>query len=161
MFEIRPAQVSDLKRLHEIEVECFGAEGVTPQQLNWILEKQGENPVIFISVATDPEKSDQVKDLLGFICWKSQTIENGQHFEILDLGVSKLYRREGVAQELIMYLLARAKAEKFLGIVVYLSEGNPPARALYEKLGFQTQRVMKAYYQDGTNALLMVLATSA
>lgn len=154
MFIIRPAESADLKKIHEIELECFGQEGVTLDQLTWIIDKQGENPVIRINVAMDDQDP---KTMLGFICWKSQATQENPHFEILDLGVSKLYRREGAAQAMIENLIGLARETKHLGVVVYLSEGNPPARAMYEKLGFKVQREMKGYYQSGETALLMVL----
>jgi ribosomal-protein-alanine N-acetyltransferase len=153
MFKIRPAQLTDLGKIHEIELECFGKEGVSLDQLTWILDKQGDDPVIHLNVAMDDEDPST---MLGFICWKSQATKENPHFEILDLGVAKLYRREGAAQALIENLIEHAREKNHLGLVVYLSEGNPPALAMYEKLGFKVQKVMKAYYQNGENALLMV-----
>jgi len=153
MFKIRSAESRDLQKIHEIEQECFGNEGVTLDQLTWILDKQGENPVIMINVAMDDVDSDT---MLGFIVWKAQAQVDNPHFEILDLGVSKLYRREGAAQALVENLVEIARDKKHLGLVVYLSEGNPSALSMYEKIGFKVQRVMKAYYQNGENALLLV-----
>lgn len=153
MFKIRTAESRDLQKIHEIERECFGNEGVTLDQLTWILDKQGENPVIMINVAMDDVETDT---MLGFIVWKEQAQADNPHFEILDLGVSKLYRREGAAHALVENLVEIARDKKRLGLVVYLSEGNPSALSMYEKIGFKVQRVMKAYYQSGENALLLV-----
>jgi ribosomal-protein-alanine N-acetyltransferase len=35
-------------------------------------------------------------------------------------------------------------------------EGNDPARTLYENFGFQTLRRVRNYYDDGTDAFVMV-----
>lgn len=154
MFQVKPAQISDLEKIHQIETECFGSQGVNIHQLRWILEKQGEKPVIFLNVAVEDEDP---KSILGFICWKSNPGEGAPHYEILDLAIAKLFRREGAAQALVKDLVARAKTENHLGVVCYLSEGNPEAYSLYEKLGFVVQKVIPKYYQDGTSAFLLAI----
>lgn len=151
MVNVRLATAADLKAIHKIEMECFGDQGVTLDQLRWILEKQGDSPVLFLALATDEE--DQAP--MGFICWKVAKTEGAPHFEILDLAVAKLYRREGVAEALLQDLIQRARDGSYLGLSCYLSEGNPPAMAFYEKNGFVVQQLIQKYYSDGSSAYLL------
>ena len=46
-----------------------------------------------------------------------------------------------------------------IGLMVKVT--NAPARAFYEKYGFEKKRVVRAYYEDGSDGVLMGRAVAA
>lgn len=69
-------------------------------------------------------------------------------------------RREGLASRLIKVLAKQAGQRGIGRIGLEVSEGNQQARALYRKLGFQTDHCRLNYYRDGSAAYLMSRNTS-
>lgn len=135
MIQTRAADLTDLQEIHRIEMECFGSTGVPISQLQWLLEKQGENPSLFIAVAFESENSE----LKGFICWKSVKDSVRNHFEILDLGVGKTFRDQGVENVLIEHISEVAKLSKAQGLTVMVPGANLGAMQFYARVGFFPQ----------------------
>jgi [ribosomal protein S18]-alanine N-acetyltransferase len=66
------------------------------------------------------------------------------------------YRRNGIAQALVQYLIDYAIKRNGEFITLEVREGNAPAIALYSKMGFQPVGVRPDFYADPKeNALLM------
>lgn len=77
--------------------------------------------------------------------------------EIVTLAVSPAARRQGQARALIA---AARELLGSLGVVSFFLEvarGNDAARALYDGLGFEAVGLRKAYYADGSDAVVMRL----
>lgn len=77
--------------------------------------------------------------------------------EIVTLAVSPAARRQGQARALIA---AARELLTGLGVASFFLEvarGNKPARALYDGLGFEAVGLRKAYYADGSDAVVMRL----
>lgn len=79
---------------------------------------------------------------------------------IATFAVDPAYRRQGIAQKLLVHTLIdglKSGGEKgFLEV----REGNLPARRLYEKFGFEDVGIRNKYYKDnGENAVMMNLET--
>lgn len=128
--------MTDLDEIHRIEVECFGRTGVPLSQLQWLLEKQGAEPSLFIAVALGSEDSK----LKGFICWKQVKDTARNHLEIMDLGVGKIFRDQGVEDVLIDHLTQVAKIVKAQGLTVMVPAANIGAMQFYAKVGFFPQQ---------------------
>lgn len=75
--------------------------------------------------------------------------------EILTLVTAPSARRTGLARRLVEAALARAGERGVARILLDVSETNRAARALYAGLGFETDGLRKAYYADGSDALLL------
>jgi len=73
--------------------------------------------------------------------------------ELLRLAVAPAERRQGLARRLLEdsgVFLAQAGVET---LFLEVRDSNLPARALYEAMGWRFQRLRKAYYPDGEDAL--------
>ncbi|MEM1104938.1 MAG: GNAT family N-acetyltransferase [Pseudomonadota bacterium] len=75
--------------------------------------------------------------------------------DIHDVFVDPGRRRRGYGRDLVLAIAGHANARGIARIGLDVSEANRPARALYEKLGFQVDRVRQGYYRDGSSALVM------
>lgn len=67
--------------------------------------------------------------------------------EILTLGVSKPYQRNGVARRLIDALARAARNAEAKRLFLDVADDNIPALVLYSRLGFKEAGRRKAYYQ--------------
>jgi ribosomal-protein-alanine N-acetyltransferase len=75
--------------------------------------------------------------------------------EILTLGVAEAARRQGVGNALLRAAMARAAASGAYSMFLEVSVTNQPARSLYAAAGFSQIGTRRAYYDDGTDALVM------
>lgn len=66
--------------------------------------------------------------------------------ELLRIGVSPEYRRQGVGQVLLEHMDYFVLENGIYSVWLEVRESNEPARALYEKSGFVTQGCRKKYY---------------
>ncbi|MFT8718340.1 ribosomal protein S18-alanine N-acetyltransferase [Acetobacter sp.] len=94
---------------------------------------------------------------VGFVLARSVADEA----EILTLAVSPSCQRRGVARALmekLMTLLAERETER---LFLEVSVNNCPARALYTACGFTCAGTRKRYYEDGSDAEVMVREISS
>ena len=66
--------------------------------------------------------------------------------ELLRIGVSPEYRRQGVGQVLLDHMDYFVLENGIYSVWLEVRESNEPARALYDKSGFVTQGCRKKYY---------------
>ena len=139
-MHIRPMRASDLDTVLEIEQLSF----VSP----WSWDSFKQELVKSYGLCYIAEKDEQV---VGYaIAWR---IEDELH--IANVAVHPDYRRRGIGQSLINFLLEGNKSVPWTGLEV--RRGNTAARALYKKLGFQEVGIRRNYYEaEGEDAVLMV-----
>ncbi len=76
--------------------------------------------------------------------------------EILNIAVSKKFRRMGIAEKMIEFACVKAKKACCEQLMLEVRESNTPARNLYEKMGFYPVGIRKKYYREPTeDAILM------
>ncbi len=75
--------------------------------------------------------------------------------EILTLAVAPAARRRGVGAGLLAAAQALAAARGAQRMLLEVAEANTAARALYRAAGFHEAGRRRAYYEDGTDALLL------
>jgi len=121
---IRPAVSPDLDELVAIENECF-------TYANW-------QAADFLK--HDCQLAEVDGKIAGFLV--SREILPGER-EILNLAVSRAFRRQGVASALIQHELKRHPGEFFLEV----RESNLAAQELYRKFGFVEIGRRPQYYQ--------------
>lgn len=97
-----------------------------------------ENPLSYWLVAMDGEK------LVGYV--GSQTVLG--ETDMMNVAVSPDYRRQGIAEGLILALIAALKARESHCLTLEVRDSNASARALYEKLGFSEIGRRKNYYRN-------------
>jgi ribosomal-protein-alanine N-acetyltransferase len=75
--------------------------------------------------------------------------------EILTLAVTPEARQQGVGAGLIAAAAAEAKLRGAVRLFLEVSTKNPAARGLYQRQGFQQVGRRRAYYADGSDALVL------
>lgn len=89
--------------------------------------------------------------ILGYIAGISSWREG----HIVSLAVLPPWRRKGIATTLVEELccILKEKGKKRVKLEVRIS--NTAAIALYKTLGFEKQKIVKNYYENGEDAVLM------
>lgn len=129
------AQVAELERL------CFSA----PWSENAV---RGEltNPLSLWIVAVD---GDTVAGYIG-----SQSVMG--EADMMNVAVSPSYRRQGIAEKLVVFLVENLTAQKVSSLTLEVRASNEPAIALYEKLSFvQVGRRPNYYTKPKEDALIL------
>ncbi|HJS87418.1 MAG TPA: GNAT family N-acetyltransferase [Acetobacteraceae bacterium] len=80
--------------------------------------------------------------------------------EILTLAVAPPARRQGVGLALLRAVIAEAAARGGATLFLEVSVRNEAARFLYEAAGFRLAGRRRAYYADGSDALVLALPLS-
>ncbi len=140
-YIIANADLSHVKGIHAIEMECF-SEPWTEE--NIISQLNGDNHVFL--VALDGES------VVGYVGMMN-VLDEGY---ISNVAVTSAYRRQNIADALIMELMHRAAALELSFVTLEVRESNEPAKALYAKHGFKAVGLRKGYYtKPKENAVLM------
>ena len=128
--EMQPRHVPQVAALEKI---CFAdpwSEKSVASEL--------ENPLSYWLVAMDGEK------LVGYV--GSQTVLG--ETDMMNVAVSPDYRRQGIAEGLILARIAALKARESHCLTLEVRDSNASARTLYEKLGFSEIGRRKNYYRN-------------
>ena len=136
--EMQPRHVPQVAALEKI---CFAdpwSEKSVASEL--------ENPLSYWLVAMDGEK------LVGYV--GSQTVLG--ETDMMNVAVSPDYRRQGIAEGLILALIAALKARESHCLTLEVRDSNASARALYEKLGFSEIGRRKNYYRSSKEDALIL-----
>lgn len=75
--------------------------------------------------------------------------------EVLTLCTLPEYRRQGLAAQLVAWCLAHAGTQKAEDVFLEVSVNNPAAQKLYAQAGFKPKGQRRAYYPDGSDALVL------
>ena len=133
MIELAEMQPRHVPQVAALEKICFAdpwSEKSVASEL--------ENPLSYWLVAMDGEK------LVGYV--GSQTVLG--ETDMMNVAVSPDYRRQGIAEGLILALIADLKARESHCLTLEVRDSNVSARALYEKLGFSEIGRRKNYYRN-------------
>ena len=137
-YTIRPLTKADIAQVVAMEATYLGETlGVE------MLHNEIDNPVVTFLVI---EIKDQVIGYIGGYFYQ-------QEGEILNFVIHGLYQRQGLGQALWNELITRKHPKR---ITLEVRQNNLNAIAFYQKNGFQQITVRKHYYQDGTDALVMI-----
>lgn len=140
--EIRDVRAGDIARIEHIERECFSLPWTARQ-----LETQLAPGHVFLAAVDGGELCGYVG--LGYV------LDEGY---ISNVAVAPEYRRRGAAAALLRELEKRSRALGLSFLTLEVRQGNAPARALYEKMGYKTVGQRKNYYQNPReDAILMTL----
>lgn len=75
--------------------------------------------------------------------------------DIGNLATASDARRRGLGEGTMKFLLSTLKAKGVVVVFLEVAEDNTPAKALYDKLGFNEYGFRKDYYGPGKGAILM------
>lgn len=68
--------------------------------------------------------------------------------DMMNVAVHPDFRRRGIAEALVLELVAQLKAKGNYCLTLEVRTSNNPARKLYEKLGFRQVGLRKNYYRN-------------
>jgi ribosomal protein S18 acetylase RimI-like enzyme len=88
----------------------------------------------------------------AFIRWCA--IRAANEAELLRIAVAPEARRQGLARKLMLASETFLLDEGIDNLYLEVRTSNLPARSLYEALGWRMQRLRKAYYRDGEDAVI-------
>ena len=128
MKECHVASVAELEKI------CFGIDAWSERSVTSELT----NPLSLWLVAMDGDR------LAGYV--GSQTVIDES--DMMNVAVHPDYRRRGVAEQLCLGLVESLKEKGNHCLTLEVRASNDPAKALYEKLGFQQVGLRKNYYRN-------------
>ena len=129
---IRPAALSDVPAILAIE-------RLAPNAAHWTSAEYTR-----LASAETVLIAEAAGEFCGFACAKAVAGE----WEIENVVVAPEFLRRGIASELLLELVRRAKAEAASAIFLEVRESNLPARRLYEKHSFRKHGRRQSYYRD-------------
>lgn len=135
---IRDAQVYDIPRINELG-KLLNDNFERLFKINEMLQDGISKVIVY-------EKDDKI---LGFITATSLY----ETCDILSIVVDPLYRRQGIATNLIGYLISDLGEELKL-VTLEVATKNKDALSLYDKFGFEVVHTREHYY-NGDDAYLM------
>jgi ribosomal-protein-alanine N-acetyltransferase len=140
-FHIRTASLSDLPAISGIEDDSF-PDPYPLSLLKRLINDYSES--FFVAV-------DHRARLVGYCV--SSLGSSSAH--LISIAVDREFRGNGIAtmllQRTIGYLIAHAAREFYLEV----NPKNVEAVGLYRKLGFEKAGLLKEYYSDGSDAIMM------
>lgn len=133
--------VAHIQAVAEIEAECFSM----PWSVNSIASELN-NPLSLWVVACDGEK------VVGYV--GSQSVMG--EADMMNLGVTEHYRRQGVGRALVRELIAQLLSSGVHSLSLEVRASNAPAISLYDQLGFaQVGRRINYYSNPKEDALIL------
>ncbi|MBT6842873.1 MAG: ribosomal protein S18-alanine N-acetyltransferase [Candidatus Melainabacteria bacterium] len=146
---IRKMYLSDVDRVAELDPIVFG-------EMHWtrnIFTNELANPNASYFVASKLDEAGvDTSEVLGYGgAWH---VLDEMH--IMTLGTDPDYRRQKIAESIIIALIADAIAAKIKSISLEVRLSNAAAQKLYARYDFQQQGIRKNYYEsDGESALIL------
>lgn len=150
---VAPATEAELDAIAELERHAFPLARPPDPRATWAAELA--RPLARIAVARAP-------DVIAYCNYWIVPDPEGASGElhIMAIATHPARRRTGAATALLGHALAEARAARCTLATLEVRRGNAPAIALYERHGFRTAHVRRAYYADGEDALVMLSALS-
>ena len=131
-----------IPQIEALEQQCFSMPWTAEQLQSQMKDSQHE----FIAAVT-PDGT-----VLGYV-GMMYVLDEGY---ISNVAVSPGYRRQGIADALIMYLCTACETLSLSFVTLEVRAGNTPAIALYEKHGFHRVGLRRNYYErPKEDALIM------
>jgi len=144
---IRRAEERDAAALQHLQAATPGMPPWT--QVHWLGLLAGD-AIVVIAEADGEAAGYAVASLLR--------IPGEVVAELEAIVVASAYRRNGLGNGLLRYLLSEAETAGAIRLLLEVRTGNRPARALYRGLGFQEEGLRRRYYRDLVeDAVLMSL----
>jgi ribosomal-protein-alanine N-acetyltransferase len=137
---VRPARLEDLARIAWLEETGFPDPWPTD-----LLAYELRHPGAILLVATWGEGP-----VVGYAAFR----HGGGEAELLRLSVDPAERRRGIGRALVSRGLERLREIGVESCFLEVRLNNESAIACYRSLGFQLTGLRRAYYRDGSDALV-------
>jgi ribosomal-protein-alanine N-acetyltransferase len=130
-----------IRRADAGDLEAVGAiQSASPEAARW-------PPADYLQYECTVAICDEA--VAGFLVWRS--LADGE-YEVLNLAVAPLFRRRGIARELLKPLLNLGDNRIYLEV----RESNQAARMFYKSMGFQEVSIRKQYYESPTETAIVM-----
>jgi len=137
---IRPTTLNDVPAILAIEKHAESASHWTSAQYNKLVN----DGVVLVAELGSEDGSK----LCGFICAQVVRSQVGAgEWELENVVVAKEFLRGGIASQLMLALIQRAREEGASAILLEVRESNMAARRLYEKHHFGEVGRRRLYYK--------------
>ncbi len=80
----------------------------------------------------------------------------GDQADVQTIAVSGAMQRAGIGSAMLTELLGEAARRGVTAVFLEVRADNPPAQAMYERFGFERIGLRRDYYDDGTDAIMMM-----
>ena len=151
--EIRKMEEEDLPMVMEIENLCF----IKPWTEKNFLYEMYENPFANLWVIELSNASLNLKSVVGFVDYW-QTFDSGT---LCQIAIHPELQGNGIGSQLLDEVVKDAYAKKIRSLTLEVRRSNEKAIKLYQKFGFVYSHVKEGYYDDGEDALYMILEVKA
>jgi ribosomal-protein-alanine N-acetyltransferase len=150
LVTLRPASVSDLTALGDIEQQCMGPEAWSRAALaaELVAAEQAVPSTRYAVVAERPG---------GVVVGYAVLLVVATAADVLRVAVAPAHRRSGVGRALLADLLAEAGRRGCDETLLEVDATNPAATAMYRAAGFTEIGRRPRYYAAGTDASIMRL----
>lgn len=148
---IRRYSEDDLPSIFEIEKLCFSSdEQYTAQHLEMLGQFQNYR----FLVAQETVRHTIVGYCIGVI----KVTKDGLMGHIISIAVHPDWRRKGIGHKLIKELMRQLKDDGASYFRLEVKMTNKAARKMYRKLGFNYEYILRNYYGDGKDAVVMKIS---
>jgi [ribosomal protein S18]-alanine N-acetyltransferase len=144
-YTIRRVVPADLDLIQGIEAASFGAEAYDRKLFAAYFARCGE---LFLVAARG-------RRVFGYMITCIRGGRRGTAAELVSIAVDPASRQGGAASALLDSTLRRLRRRGATRLHLVVRVTNEPAQALYEKYGFRRVRVLRGYYEDGGDGILM------
>ncbi len=143
---VRRLRRSELDRILEIENTSFGNGAYDRNLLADFFHKCGD---LFLIV-------ERENTIWGYML----TCIRGDRAELISVAIDPAARGQGLASILMESTIRRLRRRGIRRLRLMVRLNNRPARAFYRKYEFQKLRIVRSYYEDGKDGLLMTRVLS-
>lgn len=140
---LRPACEADLSALEALEQAAFTADPWTKLMLRGEIGADGAFQIVLPAEGSNGR-------LLGYASFRHVADEA----ELLRIAIHPEARRRGLARRILETGLEELQRRNVRCCFLEVRPHNLPARALYERLGFEQVGSRKGYYPDGSDGLV-------
>jgi [ribosomal protein S18]-alanine N-acetyltransferase len=146
LYRLRPAGPFDLDEVVRIEAESFRV----PWRREFFASELVEAHRYIRVLARDDGGTPRVGGYLF-------AVSLYEEFHVNKIATDLRLRKQGYGRILIEDALARARAMASTAVTLEVRVSNAAARQFYRSYGFREAYKRRAYYQDGEDALVLVL----
>ena len=139
-------------------IEIKNVDSVSMEELQEIMEIEKESfehpwsKPMFLSENQSFVLACYSNNIIGYLCYS--TVLDECH--ILNIAVKPLFRKKGIAESMLKKLFELSESKGINFFYLEVSDRNLAAINLYLKLGFKKLGIRKKYYEDGSDAIVMV-----
>lgn len=140
-YTVRTFRLSEMDRILEMEHASFGNDAYDRNLFAEFYHKCGD---LFL-----------VCERRAKVCGYIVTCIRGDRAELVSIAVDPAARGKGAGSTLLESTLRRLKRRRVARFGLMVRVSNDPARTFYERYGFRRIRLVRGYYEDGEDGILM------